>query len=128
MRIALEATMSPSAIIIEPAMAEPNKKDAQKCPLDAALELEKEAASLLDPLYKIIEQPIGTRRPIKVACMGAGYSGLMMSIVFSERMKDSNAELVIYERNEDLGGTWLENRYEIYHQRSPFSLLQDMKD
>lgn len=64
----------------------------------------------LDPFYKIVEQPIGTRRPIRVACMGAGYSGLMMAIVFSEKMKDKNAELVIYERNEDLGGTWLENR------------------
>ncbi|KAL2848916.1 hypothetical protein BJY01DRAFT_262438 [Aspergillus pseudoustus] len=65
----------------------------------------------LDPFYQIVEQPIGTRRPIRVACMGAGYSGLMMAIVFSQRMQDKNAELVIYERNEDLGGTWLENRY-----------------
>ncbi|GAM39067.1 hypothetical protein TCE0_034f10308 [Talaromyces pinophilus] len=65
----------------------------------------------LDPSYQIIEQPIGTRRPIRIACMGAGYSGLMMAIMFSETMKDKNAELVIYERNKDLGGTWLENRY-----------------
>ncbi len=43
--------------------------------------------------------------------MGAGYSGLMMAIVFSERMQDRSAELVIYERNGDLGGTWLENRF-----------------
>lgn len=64
----------------------------------------------LDPAYQIIEQPIGTRRPIRIACMGAGYSGLMMAIMFSETMKDKNAELVIYERNKDLGGTWLENR------------------
>lgn len=64
----------------------------------------------LDPNYTITEQPIGTRRHIRVACMGAGYSGLMMAIVFSEQMKDKNAELVIYERNEDLGGTWLENK------------------
>lgn len=65
----------------------------------------------LDHDYKIVEKPIGTRRPIRVACMGAGYSGLMMAIVFAEKMKDKNAELVVYERNEDLGGTWLENRY-----------------
>lgn len=65
----------------------------------------------LEPEYKIPEQPIGTRRPIRVACMGAGYSGLMMAIVFSERMQERNAELVIYERNGDLGGTWLENRF-----------------
>ncbi|KAL5040848.1 hypothetical protein BDW71DRAFT_201844 [Aspergillus fruticulosus] len=61
--------------------------------------------------YRVVEQPIRTRRHIRVACMGAGYSGLMMGIVFSEQMKYKNAELVIYERNEDLGGTWLENRY-----------------
>ncbi|KAB8268144.1 hypothetical protein BDV30DRAFT_243637 [Aspergillus minisclerotigenes] len=64
-----------------------------------------------DGTYKVFEQPIRTRRPIRVACMGAGYSGLMMGIVFSEQMKGKNAELVIYERNKDLGGTWLENRY-----------------
>lgn len=72
--------------------------------------LAKDAAALLDPLYKITEQPIGSRRPIRVACLGAGYSGLMMGIVFSQKMKDKNADLVIYERNEDMGGTWLENR------------------
>lgn len=70
----------------------------------------KEAASHLDPFYKIIEQPLGERRHVRIACMGAGYSGLMMAIVFSERLQGKNAEFVIYERNADLGGTWLENR------------------
>lgn len=53
--------------------------------------------------------------------MGAGYSGLMMAIVFSERMQDRNAELVIYERNADLGGTWLENR--LLHSLSTYLLI-----
>lgn len=75
-------------------------------------ELLNKAAPALDPSYQIIEQPIGTRRPIRVACMGAGYSGLMMAITFSQKMQGKNAELVVYERNEDLGGTWLENRYD----------------
>ncbi|CAK7235417.1 hypothetical protein SBRCBS47491_009286 [Sporothrix bragantina] len=70
-----------------------------------------DAAALLDPAYTIVEEPVGTRRPIRVVCLGAGYSGLMMGIVFSQRMQNAGAELVIYERNEDLGGTWLENRY-----------------
>lgn len=117
--------MSPSAITIEPAKAEIKKRDAQRGSLDATLEMDKEMACLFDPLYKIIEQPIGTRRPIRVACMGAGYSGLMMSIVFSERMKDSNSELVVYERNDDLGGTWLENRYENSHEQNPFLLFKE---
>jgi cation diffusion facilitator CzcD-associated flavoprotein CzcO len=70
----------------------------------------KSAQHRLNPDYTIVEQPIGTRRPIRVVCLGAGYSGLMMGIVFNERMKDANAEFVIYERNADLGGTWYENR------------------
>lgn len=73
-------------------------------------ETAKEAASHVDPFYKIIEQPLGERRHVRIACMGAGYSGLMMAIVFSERLQGKNAEFVIYERNADLGGTWLENR------------------
>jgi hypothetical protein len=60
--------------------------------------------------YVIREEPIRTRRPLRVVCMGAGYSGLMMAIVISKQLQDSNLEFVIYERNKDLGGTWLENR------------------
>lgn len=70
----------------------------------------KDAAAYLDPVYEILERPIGTRRPLRVACLGAGYSGLMMGIVFSQKMQNKNAELVIYERNADIGGTWLENK------------------
>uniref|UniRef100_A0A8H7KCV7 FAD/NAD(P)-binding domain-containing protein n=1 Tax=Bionectria ochroleuca TaxID=29856 RepID=A0A8H7KCV7_BIOOC len=72
----------------------------------------KDAADAqLNGLYKIIEQPLGQRKHIRIACLGAGYSGLMMAIIFSRRLQGKNAEFVIYERNEDLGGTWLENRY-----------------
>ena len=70
----------------------------------------KAAAAHLDQFYKVIEQPLGQRRNIRIACMGAGYSGLMMAITFRQRLEGKNAEFVIYERNEDLGGTWLENR------------------
>lgn len=103
--------MAPSATLAEQLPAPTPLKSALKengngfSPQTAA-----DAMAKLDPNYAITEQPIGTRRPIRVACMGAGYSGLMMGIVFSQQMQDKNAELVIYERNEDLGGTWLENR------------------
>lgn len=62
------------------------------------------------PEYVINEAPIRSQRPLRVVCMGAGYSGLMMGIVFAEKLQNTNAEFVIYERNKDLGGTWLENR------------------
>lgn len=60
--------------------------------------------------YNIREEPIHTRRPISVVCLGAGYSGILMGIIWSQRMQNRDAELVIYERNNDIGGTWLENR------------------
>lgn len=101
--------MAPSVIVEDP-------KSGQESLKQNGLEAHsKSAASHLDPSYTIVEQPIGTRRPIRVACMGAGYSGLMMAIVFSQKMAGKNAELVIYERNQDLGGTWLENRYVGFH-------------
>lgn len=68
--------------------------------------------------YEVSDQPIGTRRPLRIVCLGAGYSGLMMGIVYSQKLRDRDATLVIYERNSDLGGTWLENRSvkEIFRQ------------
>lgn len=55
--------------------------------------------------YTIKEEPIHIRRPIRVICLGAEYSGLMMRIIFSQRLQNGNAELVIYKRNHDLSGT-----------------------
>lgn len=115
--------MAPSAISVDPVpdvlpSKTCTKNHASTAQVERTIEavgesianLAKESATTLDPNYRIVEKPIGTRRPIRVACMGAGYSGLMMAVVFSQKMQDKNAELVIYERNEDLGGTWLENR------------------
>lgn len=61
--------------------------------------------------YVVNEEPIHTPRPLRIVCMGAGYSGLMMGIIFAEELATKNTNFVMYERNNDLGGTWLENRY-----------------
>ncbi|KPI35782.1 putative sterigmatocystin biosynthesis monooxygenase stcW [Cyphellophora attinorum] len=106
--------MAPSAVSIEacepilPTKTYLSKMNGIKSAVNGSV---KEVAAYLDDTYTITEQPIGTRRPIRVACLGAGYSGLMMAIIFSQKMQNKNAELVIYERNADIGGTWLENRY-----------------
>lgn len=54
--------------------------------------------------------PLGTHRPVRVVCIGAGYSGLMMAIVAKEKMQHREVDFQVYERNSDLGGTWLLNR------------------
>ncbi|CAG5159383.1 uncharacterized protein ALTATR162_LOCUS5556 [Alternaria atra] len=59
--------------------------------------------------YRINEQPMGTKRKVKVILMGAGASSLNFFKKAEEEMED--LEMVCYEKNRDVGGTWLENRY-----------------
>ncbi|KAF2184065.1 FAD/NAD(P)-binding domain-containing protein [Zopfia rhizophila CBS 207.26] len=59
--------------------------------------------------YRIREQPMGTKRRIKVILMGAGASSLNFFKKAEEEMQ--NVDIVCYEKNDDVGGTWLENRY-----------------
>lgn len=65
----------------------------------------------LDPSpFRLQNTPMGAHRPIRVVCIGAGYSGLMMAIIQEQKMKSHNVDFQIYEKNHDLGGTWLVNR------------------
>jgi hypothetical protein len=59
--------------------------------------------------FKLHDTPIENFRPLKVIVIGAGYSGIYCGIRIPERLR--NVELVIYEKNEGVGGTWWENRY-----------------
>ncbi|ETI20877.1 hypothetical protein G647_07220 [Cladophialophora carrionii CBS 160.54] len=59
--------------------------------------------------YRIHEEPYDTPRKIRVIHIGAGASGITFSKFVEEWCK--NVDLQIYEKNKDVGGTWLENRY-----------------
>jgi hypothetical protein len=59
--------------------------------------------------YRITEQPLFERRPIRLVCVGAGAAGLQIAYKAERLLKD--VKLQIYEKNHDIGGTWLENRY-----------------
>ena len=58
--------------------------------------------------YRISEHPLYTKRHLRIVCIGAGASGLQLAYK-AERLLE-NVELQIYEKNDDIGGTWLENR------------------
>lgn len=62
-----------------------------------------------DDSYKIREEPLGSTKPIRIVLIGAGASGLNM--IRTLRLGLTNFELVAYEKNENIGGTWFENRY-----------------
>jgi len=48
-------------------------------------------------------------RRLRVLSIGAGVSGILMAYQIQKLCE--NVEHVIYEKNEDIAGTWLENRY-----------------
>ena len=57
-------------------------------------------------------QPLHTPRRLKVTCVGAGFSGLIFAYKCKYNKElASFVDLTIYEKNADVGGTWLENRY-----------------
>ncbi|KAL6248051.1 hypothetical protein RBB50_005399 [Rhinocladiella similis] len=57
----------------------------------------------------ILEQLYGTRKKMRVVMLGAGMSGLNFFKFAEEKLK--NVEIICYEKNPDIGGTWYENRY-----------------
>ncbi|OQV02175.1 hypothetical protein CLAIMM_07414 isoform 2 [Cladophialophora immunda] len=59
--------------------------------------------------YTIQEQPLHTRRPIRMLIIGAGAGGLQVAYKALRQLSD--VTFTIYEKNADVGGTWLENRY-----------------
>jgi cation diffusion facilitator CzcD-associated flavoprotein CzcO len=61
--------------------------------------------------YKHSEQYQGQPRAIKIIIVGAGISGIAAVKLFKDTFHEGNVELVIYEKNHDIVGTWLENRY-----------------
>lgn len=58
--------------------------------------------------FKLSDTPVENFRPLKVIVIGAGYSGIYCGIRIPERLR--NVELVIYEKNAGVGGTWYENK------------------
>lgn len=61
--------------------------------------------------FRASHQYLGAPRPIKIIVIGAGLSGIAATKIFRARFANRPATLVIYEKNDDVTGTWLENRY-----------------
>lgn len=59
--------------------------------------------------YTVSEEPLGTARHVRVVCIGAGASGI--NLIRTLRKQATNFDLVVYEKNKEIGGTWFENRY-----------------
>lgn len=59
--------------------------------------------------YRITEQLLYEKRKVRVICVGAGATGIQFAYKAERNLENVNIQ--IYEKNDDVGGTWLENRY-----------------
>lgn len=64
-----------------------------------------------DSRYKVEEHVLGEPRHLRIVTIGAGAAGLNMARHLELYM--NNFEHVIYEKNDDVGGTWFENRWAV---------------
>ncbi|BFZ61121.1 hypothetical protein YB2330_002179 [Saitoella coloradoensis] len=61
--------------------------------------------------YIVNEQPMFSPRPLRIITLGAGASGLNMIHQLRKYDTENLLTHIVYEKNHDIGGTWLENRY-----------------
>lgn len=77
--------------------------------VDDHVELFEEELGLLGdlraPSWRV--EDLGVDRDVRVVIVGAGMSGL----VAAHRLHQAGVEVVVVDKNPDVGGTWLENTY-----------------
>jgi cation diffusion facilitator CzcD-associated flavoprotein CzcO len=61
--------------------------------------------------YEVRDQYIYKIRPLRVICTGAGLTGIAVVYKLKTKHSDLQIDFAIYEKNHNVGGTWLENRY-----------------
>lgn len=99
-------------IVSEPGVAEPNGHyDGKIEPAAAPNGVNGHANGLTDQTKpRVVEfDPIFKPRQMRVICIGAGIAGIAAAYKYQRNL--TNTSFVIYEKNEDVGGTWFENRY-----------------
>ncbi|KAM5342812.1 hypothetical protein ACJ41O_013778 [Fusarium nematophilum] len=64
-----------------------------------------------DTAYQVLNQYHSKPTKIRVACIGAGASGLCLAYKMNKMLEKDSFDLTLFEKNPHFGGTWYENRY-----------------
>jgi hypothetical protein len=59
--------------------------------------------------YEVLDQYHSEESKIRVASVGAGASGLCFAYKMERMLTPGTWDLTLYEKNDQLGGTWYEN-------------------
>lgn len=59
----------------------------------------------------LLDQSVFEPLKIRMICVGAGFSGLMLAHGIKTNPANSFIDLKILEKNSGIGGTWFENKY-----------------
>lgn len=66
-----------------------------------------------DLAYALSRVPMFTPRQVRIIAIGAGFAGISMARAVNTG-SIRNATMTVYEKNNNIGGTWYENRYPGY--------------
>ncbi|ROT36335.1 FAD/NAD(P)-binding domain-containing protein [Sodiomyces alkalinus F11] len=61
--------------------------------------------------YKVLPQYHSKPTKLRVACIGAGATGLCLAYKMERQLVPESWELTLFEKNPHFGGTWYENTY-----------------
>jgi hypothetical protein len=61
--------------------------------------------------FQYAKHHLGKGRSLRIIMVGAGISGIAAVKLYKETFTDRDIQLTVYEKNADVTGTWLENRY-----------------
>ncbi|KAI0750547.1 FAD/NAD(P)-binding domain-containing protein [Irpex lacteus] len=78
-------------------------------PISPQPQLNRPPAFNVDAFYKPPEFNIDEYRPMKVRCIGAGFSGVLCALRFRQKIR--NLDFKIYDKQDGIGGTWVANKY-----------------
>jgi len=93
-----------SSIDVADSASEPrNKSDTSIAPSTYTERVEGYVPAINSRGYQVLEEPLGTKRRLKVIILGAGASGIDFFKNAEERLE--NVEIQCYEKNSDIGGT-----------------------
>lgn len=61
--------------------------------------------------YRVLDQYHSKPSKVRVACVGAGATGLCLAYKMEKMLEPGSFELTLFEKNPHFGGTWFENTY-----------------